>query len=161
MVVHHGKQFTVMTNEPPLNRQLENLAKYKPFGGKQELPGDIDPASRFVRAATYLKTLPEPVDKREALTGVMSVVRTTMVPFGAREYAASGAVDSWPTLWISAEDLTSRVLYFNSTRSPNLFWVELKNLDPSGPIMALDPYNPDLSGEVSKSLMPGTPKKGS
>ena len=52
-VVHHGKQFTVMTNEPPLQQQLENLAKYKPFGGKRTLPGDIDPASRFVRAATF------------------------------------------------------------------------------------------------------------
>ncbi len=53
-VVHHGKQFTVMTNEPPLQQQLENLAKYKPFGGKRTLPGDIDPASRFVRAATFV-----------------------------------------------------------------------------------------------------------
>ncbi|MFJ5487168.1 linear amide C-N hydrolase [Hansschlegelia beijingensis] len=58
MVVHHGTEFTVMTNEPPLEVQLKNLKNYKLFGGPKSMPGDIDPESRFVRAASYLKTLP-------------------------------------------------------------------------------------------------------
>ena len=151
-VVHHGKQFTVMTNEPPLQQQLENLAKHKLFGGTRTLPGDIDPASRFVRAATYLKTLPEPTDYRTAVAGVLGVIRTTMVPVGAQNTGDSESYDTWPTLWVSAADLTHRVFYFHSTKSPNLFWVDLKSLDPAGPVMVLDPYNPDLSGDVSKSF---------
>ena len=31
MVVHHGKEFTVMTNEPPMAKQLANLKRYKLF----------------------------------------------------------------------------------------------------------------------------------
>ncbi|MFK5073457.1 linear amide C-N hydrolase, partial [Klebsiella pneumoniae] len=60
LVVHHGKEYTVMTNEPPLAEQLVNVKRYKLFGGKEAMPGDIDPSSRFVRAASYLKTLPQP-----------------------------------------------------------------------------------------------------
>ncbi len=52
------------------------------------------------------------------------------------------------------------MFYFNSTKSPNLFWVELKNLDPNGPVVVLDPYNPELSGEVSKSFKAVATKKG-
>lgn len=159
-VVHHGKQFTVMTNEPPLAQQLENLTKYKPFGGQLTLPGDIDPASRFVRAATYLKTLPEPTDYRSAVAGVLAVIRTAMVPFGAQDTGDSGSQDTWPTLWVSAADLTNRIYYFNSTKSPNLFWIDLKSFDPTGPSMVLDPYNPELSGDVAKSFKaPATPAK--
>lgn len=151
-VVHHGKQFTVMTNEPPLQQQLENLAKYKLFGGQLTLPGDIDPASRFVRLATFLKTLPEPTNYRTAVAGVLGVIRTAMVPIGAQDTAESGSQDTWPTLWVSAADLTNRIFFFNSTKSPNLFWIDLKLLDPTGPTMVLDPYNPELSGEVAKSF---------
>jgi choloylglycine hydrolase len=151
-VVHHGKQFTVMTNEPPLQQQLENLAKYKLFGGKLTLPGDIDPASRYVRAATFLKTLPEPTDYRTAVAGVLGVIRTTMVPMGAQDTGDSESHDTWPTLWVSAADLTHRVFYFHSTKSPNLFWIDLKSLDPAGPSKVLDPCNPNLSGEVGKSF---------
>lgn len=151
-VVHHGRQFTVMTNEPPLEQQLENLAKYKLFGGKLTLPGDIDPASRFVRVASFLKTLPEPTDNRTAVAGVLGVIRTAMVPFGAQDTADSGAQDTWPTLWVSAADLTNRVFYFNSTKSPNLFWIDLMSLDPTGPSLVLDLDNPELSGGVAKSF---------
>lgn len=38
-------------------RQLLGLTKSKLFGGKWALPGDIDPASYFLRAATFLETL--------------------------------------------------------------------------------------------------------
>src|SRR5262249_30093280 len=107
---------------------------------------------------TYLKTLPEPRDYREAIAGVFSLIRTTMVPFGAQDTGESGSQDTWPTLWSSASDLTHRVFYFHSTKSPNVFWVELKNLDPTGPVVVLDPYTPDLAGEVSKAFK-APPKK--
>ncbi|MFL1875417.1 hypothetical protein ACIKT0_09445, partial [Hansschlegelia beijingensis] len=39
--VHHGTEFTVMTNEPPLDVQLKNLKNLELFGGPKSLPGDI------------------------------------------------------------------------------------------------------------------------
>jgi len=41
-IVHHGQEYTVMTNEPPYSEQIENLNRYKYFGGELPLPGDID-----------------------------------------------------------------------------------------------------------------------
>ncbi len=67
VVVHHGKDVTVMTNEPPLDEQIANLKRYRLFGGNLPMPGDIDPMSRFVRASSYLKTLPPPADTTEAI----------------------------------------------------------------------------------------------
>ncbi len=89
MVVHHGKQFQVMTNEPPLDVQLANLPRYKLFGGQLPMPGDIDPQSRFVRAASYLKTLPKPQDVRHAVAGAYAVIRNVAVPPGSRGYVGA------------------------------------------------------------------------
>ena len=52
--IHHGKQFTVMTNSPPYDQQLQQLLQYKGFGGTKPLPGTTDAAGRFVRGAYYL-----------------------------------------------------------------------------------------------------------
>jgi len=153
MVVHQGSQYTVMTNEPPLEEQLANLKQYKLFGGNLALPGDIDPQSRFVRAASFLQMLAKPKDNVEALARVYQVAETVVNPSGAYSTKDSNPneVDVWPTRWTSAADLTNKVFYFRAAESPNVFWVELKNIDFSKnrSISKLDPLNPALVGEVS------------
>jgi choloylglycine hydrolase len=153
-VVHHGKQYTVMTNEPAYDIQLSNVKKYKLFGGNLPLPGDVDPLSRFVRAATFLKTLPKPQNYIEAAAGVLSVMRTVMVPFGAEDTSGGKAVDSWPTRWITLSDLTNKTYYFSSTTAPNIVWLDFKNLDFSknGKVLMVDPKRVELIGEISKEL---------
>jgi penicillin V acylase-like amidase (Ntn superfamily) len=155
-VVHHGKQYTVMTNEPTLSEQLANLKHYKLFGGSRSMPGDIDPMSRFVRASSYLKTLPEPKGVREAVAGVYSVARTVAVPFGAEDTSSSVTTDTWPTLWFGIADLTHGVYYFQSTKSPNLYWVDFAklSLDEGTPARGVDAYDPSLDGDVSGRLRP-------
>jgi choloylglycine hydrolase len=74
------KEFTVMTNEPPPDVQLENIKKYKLVGGTRPLPGDIDPESRFVRAASYLKTLPKAASAEAAMADVQSISRNLPFP---------------------------------------------------------------------------------
>lgn len=154
VVVHHGKQFTVMTNEPSFDEQLANLKNYKEWGGDRALPGDIDPLSRFVRACTYLKTLPKPKDQYEALAGVYSVARNIAVPYGAQDTSGSETTDTWPTLWSTLADLTNRIYYFQSSLSPNLFWVDFAKLDlkEGAPSLTLEAYDPTLAGEVSDKL---------
>ena len=157
MVVHHGRQYPVMTNEPTFNEQLENLKRYRLFGGKLSMPGDIDPLSRFVRAASYLKTLPEPKDANDATALVLGVARTIAVPYGAHDTSGGDSADTWPTLWFSVCDLGQHVFYFSSTRSPNVIWLDFERLRLSkgSPVMTLDPNDPSLVGEVSGSLRPG------
>lgn len=158
LVVHHGKQYTVMTNEPTLDEQLANLKKYKLFGGSLAMPGDIDPMSRFVRASSYLKTLPAPADLRGAVAGVYSVARTVAVPFGAEDTSTTVSTDTWPTLWFGIADLTHGTYYFQSTSGPNMFWVDFAQLtlDEGQPTRAVDAYDPNLDGDVSARLKPVT-----
>jgi len=154
MLVHHGKEFTVMTNEPAYSIQLENLKKYKLFGGNLPMPGDVDSLSRFVRGASYLKTLPKPNDYLDAIAGTLSVIRTTMVPFGAIDTSVGESADTWVTRWVTLADLTNKLYYFNSTSQPNIIWVDFKNINfnEGKPILKLDPSDVSLSGEISKNL---------
>ena len=153
-IIYHGPQYTTMTNEPAYNIQLQNLKRYQSFGGKLPLPGDSDPLSRFVRVATYLKTLPTPKDIRETVAGVLSVIRTAMVPFGAVDTSGNKTEDAWPTRWVSVADLTNKIYYFSSTTTPNIIWLELSKLDFSKgkPVLAVDPNDINLVGDVKADL---------
>jgi penicillin V acylase-like amidase (Ntn superfamily) len=153
-IVYYGKQFTVMTNDPPYNTQLNNLKHYRYFGGNLPLPGDTDPQSRFVRCSAFLKTLLEPSNYLEAIAFAIGVIRTCQVPFGADKYAGKNETEeemAWPTRWITATDLTNRIYYFNATVIPNIAWVELDNVNfkKGAPILELELYDPKVEGEVS------------
>lgn len=153
-IVYHGPQYTTMTNEPAYNIQLENLKRYQSFGGKLSLPGDSDPLSRFVRVATYLKTLPTPKTIRDTVAGVLSVIRTAMVPFGAVDTSGNKTEDAWPTRWTSVADLTKKTFYFSTTTTPSIIWLDLNTLDFSEgkPILSIDPDNVNLVGDIQKQL---------
>ncbi len=126
------------------------------FGGKLSMPGDVDPKSRFVRASSYLKTLPNPPSVDEALAGAYSVVRNVAVPFGAHDTSGGDSTDVWPTLWGSLTDLSHKVYYLQTTRSPNMFWVDLNsvNINEGAQVVEADIYDPSLSGDISSKLKP-------
>ena len=153
LVVHHGKDVTVMTNEPAMDEQLANLKRYKLFGGDLSMPGDVDPASRFVRASSYLKTLPKPANTYEAVSYLAGVARNVAVPFGSHDTSGGNSVDTWPTRWGTIGDLTHKIFYVIPANNPAVFWVDFAAFNPkSSKILALDPYNVRLSGDVSKQL---------
>jgi choloylglycine hydrolase len=153
-VIHHGKQYNVMTNEPTYDVQLENLKKYKSFGGNLPLPGDIDPLSRFVRASTFLKTLPEAKDDAEAVAEVYSVMRSTAVPYGAEDSSDSDTDMKHPSLWFTLADLNNLNYFFQAASSPNLYWVNLKELPLAAgdPVRAIDAYDMKLNGDISSLI---------
>ena len=156
MKIYHGSQYQIMTNEPAYNIQLSNLKRYQGFGGKLSLPGDPDPLSRFVRAAAYLKTLPKSDTLLEAIAHVLSVIRTTMTPFGARDTSGNKTEDAWATRWVSVADITNNIYYFNSTSAPNIIWIDFKkiNFAEGSPVLTIDPTNIRLEGDVSTKLNP-------
>ena len=153
-VIYHGEQYTVMTNEPAYNIQLANLKRYQSFGGSLPLPGDSDPLSRFVRVATYLKTLPSPKNTQETIAGILSVIRAAMVPFGAVDTSGNKTEDAWATRWVSVADLTHKTYYFSSTMTPNMIWLDLNQLDFSKghAILSIDPNDVHLVGDVKQRL---------
>lgn len=156
MIIHHGPQYQVMANEPAYDKQLENLKRYKLFGGNLPMPGDIDSLDRFVRASSYLKTLPKPEDYRQAIAYLFSAIRSVQVPFGAVDTSGAEATDTWATRWSTVTDNTNLVYYFNSTVTPNIVWVDFKtfNFAEGAPTLRLDLTNNNLGGDVSNELKP-------
>jgi len=150
LLVHHGRQHRVLTNDPTYEEQLENLARYDFTNATREtpLPGNVDPRSRFVRASYFLEKLPEPSSDREAIAGIFAIARNASVPFGAPNYAPDTLYN---TEYRTAIDLTNRRYYFELATAPNVIWVDLARLDlkPGAPVMVLDPDNIDLAGNVS------------
>ncbi len=60
-VIHHGKEFTVMANEPPLGIQLQNLRKYKLFGGEKAMPTHMTHCSQETSRAGLPHVETEPI----------------------------------------------------------------------------------------------------
>ena len=152
VVIHHGREYNVMSNEPAMDIQLANLKLYKTFGGTLPLPGDIDPQDRFVRASTFAAMLPQATSPIEAIGHVMSVMRTVAVPPGAIDTSGQeDTTDCWETRWIIAADLKNKRYYFQSMTSPNAFWVDLKKIDFSRgtPSSSVNAYDTKLSGDIS------------
>ena len=156
--IHHGKQYNVMTNDPPYDWQIVNLSQYNSFGGSKSMPGSIEPADRFVRAAYYTKHLPEPTNSKEAVGYAMSSIRNVAVPFGAPYGGRTGA-STYPTWWTSSTDLNNGIYYFNWSMNPNVFWINTKKIDFSNAsgIRFIDPKDPSLSGDVTKLIRPYKP----
>lgn len=149
--VYHGQQYRIMTNDPTYDEQLKLLeTRAKEFespSSDTELPGNVRATQRFQRAAYFGSLLPEPKNEREAVASVMAIARNVSVPFGA-PYAKFGIYD---TEYRTVVDLTGMKYYFELTRSPNVFWIDLAKLDfkLGAPVLTLDPDNIDLAGEVS------------
>ncbi len=151
-VVHHGPEYRVMANDPSYEEQVAGLRRYRPFGGTEEIPGDILSTQRFARATYFLGHLPEPHDERDAVAGVLGVTRNASVPFGAPYDDFS----VYPTWWASVTDLTNATYYFQSTRAPNVVWADLHSTALAGAAepRVVDPTDPTLSGDISGRLEP-------
>jgi len=147
--VYHSREYTVMTNEPTFDKQLENLKQYRGFGGEKKLPGTHEAADRFVRGAYYVKNLPKPKTDREAIAAMMSVMRNVSAPFGIADPERPNIST---TIWRTVTDLNNGVLYYDGVLSPQVFWVDTKKMkfDASEPVRKLTVVgNFDLMGEVS------------
>ncbi len=153
-VVHHGREFRVMTNDPPYDEQLALLKQldFSKPSSEMPLPGNVNPRDRFARATYYLAMLPEPTSEREAVAAVMAIARNVSVPFGA-PYKGFGIYN---TEYRTVVDLTNKRYFFELTTIPNVTWVELSHfkLEAGSPVMLLDPDNVALSGDISADFKP-------
>ncbi|WP_197380170.1 linear amide C-N hydrolase [Mycolicibacterium mengxianglii] len=153
-VIHHGRQYTLMTNDPTFDEQLKLLAQHD-FSHPTDatpLPGNVNAVDRFQRAAYFSALLPEPATEREAVAGVMAIARNVSVPFGA-PYEDFGVYN---TEYRTVCDLTHRTYYFELTTSPSVLWAQLDRLDISAGAepRGVDPYDESLSGDVTSLFAP-------
>ncbi len=152
-VIHHGKEFRIMTNDPTYDQQLALLKKqdFSKPSSEMPLPGNVNATDRFQRAAYYSAMLPEPKTEREAIASILAIARNVSVPFGA-PYKGFGIYN---TEYRTAMNLTDKRYYFELTNSPNVIWADLTKFDlsPGAPVMHLNPDNIDLSGNVTGDFL--------
>lgn len=148
-VIHHGREYRIMTNDPSYNQQLALLEKrdFSEPSSDLPLPGNVKATDRFQRAAYYRAMLPEPANEREAIAAILAIARNVSVPFGA-PYKDFGIYN---TEYRTAINLTDRRYFFELTTSPNVIWADLLEFErsPGSPVMLLNPDDIDLSGNVT------------
>ena len=150
LVIHHGKQYKVMTNSPTYDKQLAIMEYWKEAGGlEKSLPGTSRAADRFVRATYLLGALPtesspkfiSAVPQKSfyflAAMAVLSLMRSVGTPLG---YLVPDQPWVGTTVWRTVLDSTNRVVVFDSATSPSTFWVRLDDLDlkPGAPVKKLE-----------------------
>ena len=156
-VIHHGRQFQVMTNSPTYDQQLQLNAKWDNVDKNADLPGSIQSQDRFVRASYYLSKLPQTTDERQAVAGVFSVMRNVSVPWGVGDPEHPNLS---PTYWRSVADETNKIYYFESALSPNIVWVNLNNINfaPGSGVRAVAvEENYSIIGNIDNALKPAAP----
>ena len=171
LTIHHGKQYTVMTNSPTYDKQLALNEYWKEIGGLAFLPGTDRAADRFARASFLLGAIPKQIAPHyirgvpqqsytyQAVAEVLSVQRAVSVPLGITTPAEPNIAS---TLWRTVSDQKNLVYYFNSATRPNTFWVSLTklNLRPGAPVKKLTVQNGEVfSGEVSDQFKDAEPFK--
>jgi penicillin V acylase-like amidase (Ntn superfamily) len=169
--IHHGRQYTVMTNSPIYSEQLALNEYWKGIGGLTFLPGTNRAADRFARASFLLSAIPAQVDKNyiksvpqqsfvnQAVASVMGVQRAVSVPLGI---TTPDQPNISSTIWRTVSDQKNLVYFFDSATRPNTFWVSLAKLDlkPGAPVKKLTIQNGEVfSGEVASDFKSAEPFK--
>lgn len=124
--VYHSREYTVMTNSPTYDKQLELVKSFTGLGGDKPIPGGTDAWDRFARASYYLTRLPAADSQVDAIAAVLSVIRNAAQPFRIPD---PGKPEASQTLWQVVADLTHRRYVYESTTQPNIVWVDLDDLD--------------------------------
>ena len=125
-VIHHSREYQVMTNSPTFERQLALEAYWRDIGGTVMLPGTNRSADRFARAMFYINAIPKDENPDLALASVFSVIRNVSVPYGI---STPGQPNISSTRWRTVVDHKRQLYFFESAVSPNVFWIDLKQLD--------------------------------
>lgn len=173
-VIHHNKDYQVMTNSPTFDQQLTLNAYWDQIGGNVMLPGTNRAADRFVRASFYVKNVApnklipgvaekSKIEKDKAdLATAFSIIRNASVPYG---YSLPNMPNISSTRWRTVIDHKSLQYFFESAVSPNIFWVDLKkiNFAPRGNNASKLDLGPNqstiYSGDASGHFKPATPFK--
>lgn len=157
--IHHGKDYTVMTNSPTYDQQLAIATYWDTAGGLNFLPGTNRASDRFARMSWLLNAVEPGLKPDPAIAEVMSLVRAISVPLGMSDPAHPNIAS---TRWRTAADMNGGRYFFENVNTPSIFWVDINKLDlkPGAPSLKLDlSNNRILSGEVSKEFKPAEPFK--
>ena len=163
--IHHDKEYEVLTNDPLFDQQLAINSYWDALYSNLEndmvssgfLPGTTSPSDRFVRASYYLAKMNSnqiselQKNRRNELAAALGIIRNVSNPLGLSGFNV--ATTQWRT--VADQDKTNLTYFFEYTKSPNIFWVEMSklNLEEGAPVMNLkDLDSLSLVGEVSNKF---------
>lgn len=155
--IHHDPSYTVMTNSPVFDQQLAINKYWQDIPGTIMLPGTNRAADRYTRAAYYINAIPQTSDTRTSIASVFSVIRNCSVPFGISSETEPNISS---TRWRSVSDQKNLVYYFETVKTPNTFWIDLKKIDFSknAPVKRLSASKNEVySGETSQQFVTTKP----
>lgn len=146
---------SVATNSPFLDWHLENLDNYAGLtasteqrtvygaatfssrgqgGGLRGVPGDYTSPSRFVRAFTMLSLADQPADGPAAEQFALHMLNAFDIPSGLiKEAGPGGELVDEVTVWDTIVNLTGRRYAYRTITDPNVYVVELDDVDFSAP----------------------------
>lgn len=159
-VIHHSRDYKVMTNSPIFEEQLALESYWRQIGGTVMLPGTNRASDRFARAAFYIDAIPKSTDPVESTASVFGVIRNVSVPYGI---TTPDQPNISSTRWRTVSDQSRMRYYFESALAPNVFWVDLKKIDFSegkGKVKRLDLGNQQrtiYSGEANAQFKDAKP----
>ena len=159
LMVYHDKEYKVMTNSPTYDKQLALNEYWKSIGGLTFLPGTNRASDRFARASFYNNAVPKTDNERIAIASVFSVIRNTSVPYGI---STPQSPEISTTQWRTVSDSKNLVYFFESSLTPNTFWVCLHDLDFSkdAPVLKLPIADGEIyHGNTAKEFKPAQPFK--
>ncbi|OAG44407.1 hypothetical protein AYO21_01403 [Fonsecaea monophora] len=135
LVVHHGKQYNVMTNEPNFDSQLA-INEYWADIANVSLPGTDRPADRFARLSHYVNVAPGSTDQTSAISTAAGMIRAVSVPMEPINVKTPNIT---PTLWRTYADTKAKMYFYESASDGKFFWVDYSdiNLGKTGQIMKL------------------------
>jgi penicillin V acylase-like amidase (Ntn superfamily) len=127
LVVHHGPEYKVMTNQPPFDQQLAINDYWKDVNGSDFLPGTSRPSDRFARASYYINAIAQGADKNyvsivpghtlknQSIASLLSVMRDISVPLDLSSSASDP--NNASTVWRTISDQKDLVYYYDSAAS--------------------------------------------
>ncbi len=157
LVIHHGKEYQVMTNSPTFEQQLAINTYWQSIGGSTMLPGTSRAADRFVRASYYIGAAPQTADLVKSTAEIFAVIRNASAPFGT---SAANQPNIAATLWRTVSDQKNMRYYYESSTTPNVFWLELKDLNFTAeqkPMKLAVSGGETYAGNAVKQLLPAAP----
>lgn len=159
LIIHHNREYKVMTNDPTYDQQLAVKGYWESLPGTLMLPGSNRAADRFVRASYYIDAIPQTADPLVSVASMFSVIRNVSVPYGI---STPDQPHISNTRWRVVADQRRRVYYFENVLTPNVLWVDLKKMDftPNAPVKKLSLDNGQVyAGEANPFFEPAKPFK--
>lgn len=160
--IWHGKQYTVLTNQPGYAQHLANVERSKRGWGEKEQQwsqtnlgtgGNTNPEDRFIHATYFSGHLTEPTGP---INGILKLDSTSFkVPHDAPNRMINGEMAGYATEYSVSRHLNSgeTVVRYQWGDAFNQVQYNVKEIQQSGQAVNFDISAPGLAGNITQTVI--------